>query len=568
MKIMKRTLLLGIALSFVIGGLRAQSIEDARKAIDAEQFAKARGILETLIKNQPKRGENYFSLGRVHIYNEHLDSARIVFEQGLAADPKNNLNHVGVGMVALYEGNQAAAEAKFAEVTGKLRRKDYVELYHIGRAYIDAPAPNYANAIKYLDQAKLKNPKDPLISLALGDAYFNSNNASLAYKNYREAVLLDNSLTRAKVQLAVISRGSHAWQEAIDDLKKVAAENPDYAPTYRELAETYNAWANRATTMDVYNQRNKEGLEYYKKYMDLTDYSVESRIRYADFLVYIKDYKELQTQAAELAKLEDINPKVLRYLGYAAYQNGEYQESKEALDRLMQRMGKERTIAQDYLHLGLADLKLASSNGVTDVALFDEGISQLQGAVEKDSTIAGDLQEFGRDFMDNKQYLSAAKVFEIAANTPSSRNYVTDNYYFGIAAYYGVNTAISEGQPKDEALLLRADKAFATVIEKAPEITEPYLYRAWIHKLLDDDEQSKGLAAPFYEKYYEIAKEKGGEEFQKAKAQLTDYYNGLAYASINNEKYEEARDYLAETLKFDPENAWAKETIELLKPQQ
>src|SRR5690606_40006348 len=119
-----------------------------------------------------------------------------------------------------------------------------------------------------------------------------------------------------KVQMAGIVGRSNAWQEAIDGLQKIASEVPDYAPTYRELAETYHAWAQTATTIEDYNARNKQAVEFYKQYMDRTDYSVDSRIRYADFLVYVKDYTELQVQAAELAQLEDVNPKILRYLGY------------------------------------------------------------------------------------------------------------------------------------------------------------------------------------------------------------------------------------------------------------
>src|SRR5690606_9870461 len=226
-------------------------------------------------------------------------------------------------------------------------------------------------------QAKAKNTEDPLIPLALGDAYMGLGNGSQAYIGYRDAVNMDNTLTRARVQMQVITRGSHAWQEAIDGLKQIASEVPDYAPTYRELAETYRAWATTATKIEDYDARNKEAVEFYKQYMDKTDYTVDSRIRYADFLVYAKDYAELQVQAAELAKLEDVNPKILRYLGYSAYENKQYQESKDALDKLFTRMEAERIIPLDYLHLGLADVSIATDADPVDETLFNEGTTQL-----------------------------------------------------------------------------------------------------------------------------------------------------------------------------------------------
>lgn len=571
MKRMKKGIVLGLALSFAFSALQAQNIDDAKKAIDAEQYAKAKGILEGLIEKTSRRGgENYFWLGRVHLVNENLDSAKIVFSQGLEADSRNQINQVGLGIVDLYSGNASAAETKFAEATRSLGRRAYEELYQIGRAYIDAPEPDYGRAIKYLEEAKAKAPNEALIPLALGDAHF-ENNKSLAYREYRAATTLDNSLVRPKVQLAVISRGSHAWEEAISDLKAVAAEHPDYAPTYRELAETYNAWSNRATTKEVYNERNQIALDYYKQYMDKTDYSIDNRIRYADFLVYTDAYEELQEQAAELAQVEDVNPKVLRYLGYAAYENEEYAESSDALRRLFQRIESDRIISRDYLHLGLSNLKVAGANGTDSpesAALVDEGVDNLVKAVAMDSTIASRLQEYGMDFFDNKQFAYAAKVFEVAANTESSMNYVTDNYYFGLAAYYASVAAISEGGEKDVDLLKKADAAFAKVIESAPEILMPYSFRAEVNKLLDDETQSQRLALPYLIQYYEAAQAEGGDDLVRAKTALANFYNELAFTAVNNEQYEEARNLLAETLKYDPENAWAKETIVLLEPEQ
>jgi len=565
---MKKAMIWGISLAFVVTGVQAQSLDDAKKAIDAEQFAQAKQMLETLVKNKPKNGENYFYLGLVYIENDHLDSAKVFFDQGLAADPKNNLNKVGQGIIELYNGNEAAATTKFSEATAKLKRRDYLELYHIGRAYIDAPEPNYQKAVEYLDQAKAKNATDPMIPLALGDAYFGLESASPAYVNYRDASLLDNNLTRARVQLQVITRLSHAWQEAIDGLKQIAEEVPDYAPTYRELAETYHAWANTATAIDDYNARNREAVKFYKQYMDKTDYTVDSRIRYADFLVYVKDYEELQVQAAELAQLEDVNPKILRYLGYSAYENNQLQESKDALDKLFTRMEAERIIPRDYLHLGLADIKLATQSNPTDEALFNEGIGQLEKAVAADSSIADDLNDVGKELFSDKKFLDASKVFEIAASTPASRNFIYDNFYLGYAAYYAVATKpVAQRGEAETELLHKADTAFGVVIDKAPTTQDAYLFRANVNNLLDDSENPQGLAEPYFLKYIEMVKEKGDAEIQKNKTRLVDAYSTIAVVSVKRGEYQKGRDLIGEILKLDPENTWAKSTLQYLEQE-
>lgn len=561
---MKKAMIWVVSLAFVFANVQAQSLDDAKKAMEAEKYAQAKGILEALVKSKPKDGANYFYLGLVHIHNEHLDSAKAIFDQGIVADPKGNLNQVGLGIIDLYSENTAAAESKFAEITQKLKKKDYLELYHIGRAYIDAPEPNYQKAVEYLEQAQQRNTSDPLVPLALGDAYLGFGNPSKAYVGYRDASSIDPSLTRARVQMQVITRRAHAWQEAIDGLKAIAEEVPDYAPTYRELAETYRAWALVATKTEDYNERNRQGVEYYKQYMDKTDYSVESRIRYADFLVYAKDYDELQKQAAELARLEDVNPKILRYLGYSAYKKGEYQQSKEALDRMFKRMEAERIIPQDHLHMGLVNVKLAGN----DDALFEKGLADLKKAVAADSTIADDLHDVGIDvFTNSKQYARAQKIFDIPASTPSARNYIYDNFYVGLAGYYAVASkpADQRGGPENEAILRRADEAFALVIEKAPNTKDAYLHRGNINKLLDDSENPKGLAIPHLEKFIELVKADGDAEVQKNKVKLIDAYSTVAVTAVRQGEYQKGRDLCEEILKLDPNNEWAKQTLQYLE---
>jgi hypothetical protein len=38
----------------------------------------------------------------------------------------------------------------------------------------------------------------------------------------------------------------------------------------------------------------KKAIDNYEKYMSLTDYSLNSRMRHADFLILVKDYKALE----------------------------------------------------------------------------------------------------------------------------------------------------------------------------------------------------------------------------------------------------------------------------------
>jgi tetratricopeptide (TPR) repeat protein len=116
-------------------------------------------MLQTLVSKKPKNGENYFYLGQIHLINEKVDSAEYVFTEGITNDSKEILNEVGLGIVALEKGNTSLAEQKFTSATSSLKKKDYLPLFYIGRAYVDAPKPDYAKAIDYLTQARAKKSK-------------------------------------------------------------------------------------------------------------------------------------------------------------------------------------------------------------------------------------------------------------------------------------------------------------------------------------------------------------------------------------------------------------------------
>ncbi|MFB5945672.1 tetratricopeptide repeat protein [Albibacterium profundi] len=567
---MKKAINIGLALSFVASGAFAQSLDDAKAAIKQEQYAKAKGILQNLVKNDSKEGDNYYYLGSIYLTSGYPDSAKMVFDQGIAADSKNQINKVGIGALQFLDGNASAAETTFKEVEDDIKRRDYEELLEIGKSYLRGENPDYNKAIEYLNKAKEKEDEDAAIFLQLGNAYFGLGDNSNAYVNYRDATSLDNSLINAQVQMAVISKEAYAFPEASSSLKEIASQHPNFAPTYRELAETYYLWSRRSTTVEDYDAKLQEALEHYKKYMDLTDYSLDSRMRYADFLILAKDYETLEVQANEMAKIDKMNPRILRYLGYAAYENGNYQESKRGIEEFMAKVEPERLIPRDYMFLGLADLRLATDTTLAtpDEALMSEAVANLEKSVKADSLIAEDLNEIGMEIFKAGQYGAAAKVFEVATMNSESKNYVVDLFYLGYANYFDYVTRINDEIKPDKALLEKADAAFAKVTEEVPTTEAAYLYRAKATRLLDDAETPEGLFVPHYEKYIEVVTEKGDDAVNQNKQSLIEAYNvNGAFYSMNDE-YEKARENFRSTLELDPANEYAAQALENLQPAQ
>lgn len=578
MKISKRSIGLGLAFFFIAAGAFAQSIKDAKDAINAEQYDMAKTMLKSLVQNQAKKGENYFYLGQVYLKTDNPDSAKTVFQNGIENDAKYNLNKVGLGQVALLEGDQATASQLFSEATARLKKRDYEEYLYIGQGYINAKEPDYGKAIENLELAKERNSKDPQVHLALGDAYLGNGDNSQAYIAFNEARNLDPSLLNANVQMAVIQKKAYAEDLAINDLVKITEEHPEFAPAYRELAETYYQWSTRSTTLEDQSEKRKKAVEYYKKYMDLTDYSIDSRMRYADFLILAKDYKTLQEQAREMAKDADMNKRILRYLGYAAYENGSLEESQSALKEFIATVEPERIISQDYLFLGMTEIDLATDtvNNTINEGMFNAGIANLEKAIEMDTLIAEDLNDIGMKFFNAKQYEPAAKIFELGSRIESSKNSVYDHFYLGYALYFAYVTRVNDEVKPDKDLLKRSAAAFAKVGELAPTTETAFLYQAKAEYMMEDPENPQGGMVEPYEKFIDIVNEKGGATVTNNKRYLIEAHSvlGAYYANLGNEgqseenNYEKAREHFEEVLMLDPSDEYALHALDNLEPAQ
>lgn len=576
MKISKKSIGIGVAFVFVASSALAQSIKDAKVAINAEQYDKAKTMLKGLVQKQANKGENYFYLGQVYLKTDNPDSAKVIFQDGLQKDTKYNLNKVGLGEVALLEGDEATASRLFSEATAKLKKKDYEEYLYIGEGYINAKNPNYTKAIESLEMAKERNAKDPQVQLALGDAYLANGDNSHAYIAFNEARNIDPTLLNANVQMAVISKKAYAEDLAVNDLVKITQEHPNFAPAYRELAETYYQWSTRSTTLEDQADKRKKAVEYYKKYMDLTDYSIDSRMRYADFLILAKDYKTLQEQAREMAKDAAVNKRILRYLGYAAYENGNLEESQNALKEFIASVAPERVISQDYLFLGMTEIDLATDtvNNTINQNLFNAGVADLKKAIEKDSLIAEDLNEVGMKFFNAKQYEAAAKIFELGSSIESSKNSVYDHFYLGYALYFAYVTHINDVVKPDKDLLKRAAAAFARVGELAPTTETAFLYEAKAEYMLEDPENPQGLMVAPYEKFIEVVTEKGGATVTNNKRYLIEAHSvlGAYYANLGNKEgngvnnYQKAREHFEDVLMLDPNDEYALHALDNLEP--
>jgi tetratricopeptide (TPR) repeat protein len=565
MKMTKKAITLSLGLVVMGSASFAQNLNDAKKAIDAEQYAKATSMLKSLVNSQAGKGENYFNLGDVYLHNQYVDSAKAVFNKGIAADPKNALNYVGLGQAELASKNDAAAKADFDKALATASKKDYIPYLYIGKAYVNKgyspeDKPDFTAALPMLQKADELDAadKDPETFVALGDFYAAQKKNSEALSNYLRALNMNEGLLRAKVQIGRMYKESRAFPESETQLKEVIAADPNYGPAYREIAELYMQWANFEPAN--FAAKSTDAIANYKKYLDLTDKSFDTRLRYAQFLYYAKDYKSLETETADLARLYPNNQKALvikRLQAYSAAENKNPESLKLLNDFFAQNRDTTRLIAADYLYLGKAQL-LANQDSLALISITK--------AVAKDSTNVEALEDVGKALYNGKKYAQAASVYKDAIRlNPNGKGSLTNYYYLGSANYYNYGQALTAKQTPDKKLLVEADSAFAHINKISPEFTLAYIFRGRVARLTDDQTNPKGLMVPYYEQYLDLVTVKKPELGAGAaeKKNLVEAYTNLGFYYSPTDKAK-ATDLFNKALAIDPANANATQGLKQL----
>ncbi|MBL4677919.1 MAG: hypothetical protein JKY70_17205 [Mucilaginibacter sp.] len=544
MKMISKISKIVLALSVVGSSAFAQSLADAKKAIDAEQYQKAKTMLKNLTVTQANKDENFFYYGWVYILQEYPDSAKAIFQKGIAVNPKSALNYAGLGAAAILDKDKNGATTNFNQAM-TLAGKDSKPYLYVGLSYLlnnvegKVAAADANAAIAALNKGKAVNAKDADILVALGDAYRTQLKNTEALGSYQAALDLDPKLAHAKVATGVIWKYANNFESSETEYKAALAIDPNYGPAYREWAETDVRWAFSDPKMA--SAKIKEATDQYKKYLSLTDLSLDSRLRYADFLLLSGDYKTLQTEAQALSKDAANNLKVYRYLAYAAYENKDYPAGLQAMNTWITKADPKRVIPRDYLYLGR--LQIASKQDSL-------GIGSLRKAASLDTTQADVYSEIGKTLFGQKKYIEAADAY--ATYTKKSRNAkLSDHFYEGLSYYYGYD----DKKAGSDSLLVKADSAFSYVAQKSPSTADAYLYRARTNDLKEKDRNNiSGLAKPFYEKFIEVTLAKGAPA-DKAKKDLAEAYVYLGtFAEFKEKDMAKATDNFTKAREQDPTN--------------
>nr|WP_294793824.1 tetratricopeptide repeat protein [uncultured Mucilaginibacter sp.] len=550
-----------VGLALVGSSVFAQSLADAKKAIDAEQYVKAKAMLKNLTVTQPTNAEAFFQLGWVYLSQDYVDSAKAVFNKGVAADPKSALNYIGLGTAAHLNKDAAGATSNFQQALGWVKKKDAEPFLYIGRGYLlgaedgKLSAQDANAAIDALNKGKLANEKNPDIWVELGNAYRSQFKSNDAFTNYQQALTLDPKSVTANTAIGVLWRYADSFDAAEKAFQTATTVDPNFGPAYREWAETENREAsNRGKNA---SDKIKSAVAHFKTYMSLTDQSNETLLRYADFLVRAGQWADLREVGAKLTASPNVNPRIYRYLGYAALESKDPKAAMEYMNKWMAKADPKRVIPRDFLYHGRAQLQAGQDT--------TKAVETLTKAVELDSTFADVYRDIAKVNVDRKRYSAAfdsySKILKKDKNLTFGDYLAAGRYgYFAFTIDQAAKAKADPTFKQDSSLLVRADSALSYMQQK---MTNPIfwtpLFRARIAELRDADrEHKKGLAKGYYEQVVQILEPKTASLTAQEKPALLEAYDYLGNIYAYKEKDDvKAAEYFNKAKALDPADSQA-----------
>ncbi len=517
--------IIGMALLVASASTNAQTLGDARRELDNENYARAKNMFVKLLAD-PSNDKNQvaYYLGNAFLKLEEPDSAKYYYQM-LGEGNKSPWGYLASGRLALMSNDKVKAKELFDKAAIITKMKNSEVLYQVGDAWYKPEVIDLKQAIGFFEDAYKIDIKNSANMLALGDAYLDNNEGGKALSKYESAAEVNPKLAMAFIKIGRVNVQGQIYDDAIAAFKKAIALEPDNAIAHKELGESYY----RAKKYDL----AKPEL---KKYIDLTPEDASAKTKFISFLFQLKEYEQVVTEATQMLKEDTTNFILLRSLAFANYELKRYKEGYEYAKAFWKYAKPAKVKPVDYIY----SARLASMNGDSEQAL-----NFFKTALQTEKENPELIFEYGKALWSAKMYDEAVAQFSKKITDFGGGS--LDYYYLGRANYSGKHYAA-------------ADSAFAVFAERNPTSPDGHIWRAKCNSSIDA-EMKTGAALPHYQKFIELA----AAEPDKNKRNLIEAYSFMTAYFANAKDMETAKANLARAAALDPNDEFVKELQKAIK---
>lgn len=505
------------------GIVTAQTLNDAKRLTENEQFESAAKAFEQLIATEPTNSSAYYYYGENYFQNDNAVQAKVMYQKGISVNANSPINYIGLGKIEYINGNVAGATENFTKAKTLSQNKSAEILMEIAEVYINSEKKNISEAITLLNQAAKLEPKNPTVFMLIGDAYLEQNDGNNAIVNYEKALGLDKKFTKAILREGKLYSRAKNYTLALDYYNKAIEIDSSFAPAFRERAELrFRAGQSERAASD------------YKKYLQLNN-DLSAQVRFCEFEFVSKHYKSVCEEGPKVLSRDTSYINVYRILGYSYYETGDYTNGLLYMNKYFAKAlaaGKP-FLASDYEYLGKNQIKNNDSLGVDN----------LLKALEIDTTRTDFYSDIAASYMKQKNYPKAIIYYDKKINLDTAKATANDYLKLG-QCYYNLKDYV------------KADSIFAKLIQIQPTSIYGYAYRARCNSQADLDTK-QGLAKPFYEQLITV----GLTDVEKNKKELIEAYSYLGYYYLVTKDYPKSKENWKKVLELDPANEKATKAL-------
>ncbi len=329
----KATVKLFILAMLMSSSTQAQTVQEGMNHLYAKRYKNALSVFDKLLAINPNNIEAIYWKGQAMLETDDIMAARLSearqhYEKALQTTNGAPLIQVGLGHVELLEHKTSEGRQRFESALTMTRGRkgdDPVIATAIGRAIVDTKHGDFGYAVRLLEDASVKDPKNTETLLQLGNAYRKAGKGEgggQAFQTYNKALAVNPAFGVANLRLAQLFESQRNWEQVLYYLNQAISKDPKFTAAYYELFYYH-----------FYRSKLAEAEQYLNKYIEskLPESDLPDQFLYAQ-LCYVK--KELDCaitkgEAIYASQGKETKPRVYRMLAQAYYDKGDYMNAKK-----------------------------------------------------------------------------------------------------------------------------------------------------------------------------------------------------------------------------------------------
>lgn len=426
----------------------------------------------------------------------------------------------------------------------KANKKNPDALVQIGRAYLDVK--DTLNTKKFADLADAASKhKSAAAFILLGDLAVIQDDGGKAAEAYQQAIYADKMNPTGYIKYANIYRGKSP-EMAVETLEQMRQNCPDqpvdaYAAHIYYLSAKQNA-KYMPMALESFQKADRSKLDKNQ----LTEFALTA---------FASQKNQLSLDIVENAlRMEPRNAGFNRLAMYNCVELKEFDNALKYADALFNKSDSAEFTSNDYKYAALAHTGV--KNHEEAINHYKKQLTVVEGDAQ--ATVHKSISDSYRELGDMDNALAHYEKF---LNTNSK---TSANDWAGFGNIYRMMAAEQTGA-EQEASVNKAVEIYQSLIQKFPKAADDYanFMSARTIQILDAD-QKKGLAVPYYQALFtSISSASKMDNTDKTRLMEACQYLGIYYFKIKDDNAS-AKPYFDKLIELDPENATAKQVLEIL----